>query len=116
MLSGEPFPLETGPDGVIRLRGTRITLDTVWVAFQDGATAEEILQQYPTLSLADAYQAIGYCLRNGALVAGYLARRRETGQEIRQSNESRWAPEGIRARLLALTCRPARMRPRAAIT
>ena len=99
-LDSEPFPLETGPDGVIRVRGTRVTLDTLWAAFQDGATAEEIVQQYPSLSLADAYQAIGYCLRNCALVAGYLAKRTESGEEIRASNESRWLPEGIRARLL----------------
>ena len=99
-LSREPFPLETGADGVIRVRGTRVTLDTVWAAFQDGATAEEIVQQYPTLSLADAYQAIGYCLRNSALLSDYLAQRNESGDEIRRSNESRWPPEGIRARLL----------------
>jgi uncharacterized protein (DUF433 family) len=99
-LSLEPSPLETGADGVIRVRGTRVTLDTVWAAFQDGATAEEIVQQYPALSLADAYQAIGYCLRNGALLAGYLAKRNESGDEIRRSNESRRPPEGIRARLL----------------
>jgi len=99
-LGSGPFPLETGPDGVIRVCGTRVTLDTVWAAFQDGATAAEIVQQYPSLFLADAYQAIGYCLRNGALLAGYLAKRGPGGEEIRRSNESRWPPEGIRARLL----------------
>lgn len=99
-LSRESFPLEMGPDSVIRVSGTRVTLDTIWVAFQDGATAEEIVQQYPALSLADAYQVIGYCLRNGALLAGYLAKRNESGDEIRKSNESRWPPEGIRARLV----------------
>ncbi len=99
-LNSEPVPLETGPDGVIRVRGTRVTLDTVWAAFHEGATAEEIVQQYPSLSLADAYQAIGYCLRNAAQVARYLAKRSESGEEIRKSNESRWPPEGIRARLL----------------
>jgi uncharacterized protein (DUF433 family) len=99
-LSNEPFPLETGADGVIRVRGTRITLDTVWAAFNDGATAEEIVQQYPTLSLADTYQAIGYCLRHTAIVDRYLATRGEAAGTIRASNESRWRPEGIRARLL----------------
>ena len=96
----EPVPLETNSDGVIRVRGTRITLDTVWFAFREGATAEEIVQQYPTLSLADAYQAIGYCLRNPSELDAYLARRSLSIQEIRSSNESRWRPEGIRDRLL----------------
>jgi uncharacterized protein (DUF433 family) len=99
-LSSVPFPLEMGPDGAVRVRGTRVTLDTVWAAFNEGATAEEIVQQYPSLSLADAYEAIGYCLRHPALVAGYLATRIESAEEIRTSNESRWRPEGIRARLL----------------
>jgi uncharacterized protein (DUF433 family) len=99
-LNREPFPLQTGTDGVIRVHGTRVTLDTIWGAFREGATAEEIVQQYPSLSLADAYQAIGYCLRNPPLVAVYLAERGEKAEEIRKSNESRWLPEGIRARLL----------------
>jgi uncharacterized protein (DUF433 family) len=99
-MNSEALPLETGSDGVIRVRGTRVTLDTMWSAFHEGATAEEIVQQYPSLSLADAYQAIGYCLRHPALVAGYLSKRNDLGEEIRKSNESRWRPEGIRARLL----------------
>ena len=99
-LSSGPLPLETGPDGVIRVRGTRVTLDAVWAAFSEGATAEEIVQQYPSLSLADAYQAIGYCLRNPVLVERYLTARSDSGEEVRRSNESRWSPTGIRARLL----------------
>lgn len=95
-----PFPLETGSDGVIRVCGTRITLDTVWAAFNEGATAEEIVQQYPSLSLADTYQAIGYCLRHRDVIEAYLAKRSESAEDIRRSNESRWRPEGIRARLL----------------
>jgi uncharacterized protein (DUF433 family) len=99
-LSSESLPLETGADGVIRIRGTRITLDTLWASFNHGATAEEIVQQYPTLSLADVYQAIGYCLRYPSVLEAYLAKRNESAREVRRSNESRWQPEGIRARLL----------------
>jgi uncharacterized protein (DUF433 family) len=100
-LTTEPLPLEADSDGVIRVRGTRVTLDTVWCAFNEGATAEEIVQQYPSLSLADAYQAIGYCLRHPSVLEEYLARRSQSIQEIRASNESRWPPDGIRARLSA---------------
>ena len=59
-LTTEEIPLQTGADGVIRVRGTRITLETVVAAFADGATAEEIAQQYPSASLPDIYQVIGY--------------------------------------------------------
>ena len=99
-LNFEPFPLQADSDGVIRVRGTRVMLDTIWAAFQQGATAEEIVQQYPSLSLADTYQAIGYGLRNPTVLDAYLAKRTEAAEEIRGSNEHRWRPEGIRSRLL----------------
>jgi uncharacterized protein (DUF433 family) len=54
----EPVPLQTDADGVIRIGGTRVTLDTLAAAFDAGATAEEIVQQYPSLALADVYSVI----------------------------------------------------------
>ena len=51
-------PLFTDPHGAIRVRGTRVTLDTIVTAFHAGATAEEIAQKFPTVSLADVYQII----------------------------------------------------------
>jgi uncharacterized protein (DUF433 family) len=97
----EPVPLVQDADGVMRVRGTRITLDTVIAAFRDGATAEEIVQQYPSISLADVYLVIGFCLRHSSELEAYFAQRRETGRTTRQFNESTWPPDGIRDRLLA---------------
>ena len=51
-LTIEPIPIVLGEDGVMRVRGTRVTLDTVLSAFSEGATAEEIAQRYPSISLA----------------------------------------------------------------
>jgi hypothetical protein len=53
--------------------------------------------QYPSLSLADVYQMIGYCLRHSSERDAYLAQRRNT----RGHNESTWPADGIRDRLLA---------------
>lgn len=39
----DPVPLDTDRDGVFRVGGTRVTLDTVVGAFTDGATPEEIV-------------------------------------------------------------------------
>ena len=97
----EPIPLEQDADGVMRVRGTRITLDTVFAAFREGATAEEIVQQYPSISLADVYQVIGYCLRHSSELEAYLSERRATVRATREHNESTWPPDGIRNRLLA---------------
>jgi len=96
----ETIPLESDAEGVIRIGKTRVTLDTIVTAFTDGATAEEIVQQYPSVLLADVYSVIGYYLRRRAEVEAYLKRRQQQAAEIRQQNESRFDPTGIRERLL----------------
>lgn len=97
----ETVPMVTGADGVIRVSGTRVTLDSILLAFNDGATPEEIAQQYPTVPLADIYHLIGYCLRHTAEMEEYLRRRLRESQEVQQQNEARWRPDGVRQRLLA---------------
>jgi uncharacterized protein (DUF433 family) len=97
----ETLPLTTDPDGVIRVGKTRVTLDTVVAAFTEGATAEEIVQQYPSVLLADIYSVIGYYLRRRSEVEAYLNRRQRQAAQIRKQNESRLDPIGIRERLLA---------------
>jgi uncharacterized protein (DUF433 family) len=97
----QPVPLETDRDGVIRMRGTRVTLDTIVEAFRRGATAEEITQQFPTLALADVYAVLGYYLRHEAEVAAYMAGRAEARESVRLENERRFDPQGVRDRLVA---------------
>ena len=55
----QAVPLAQDQDGVIRVAGTRLTLDTVAHAFERAATAEEIVQQYPALPLADVCSVLG---------------------------------------------------------
>ena len=95
------IPLETDTHGVIRVGGTRVTLDTVVYAFRQGATPEEIVYQYPALNLPDVYAVVSYYLQNQGEVEAYLREREEVAQKVRQENEARWDPVGIRERLLA---------------
>ncbi|NDJ75504.1 MAG: DUF433 domain-containing protein [Chloroflexi bacterium] len=88
-------------EGVARVGGTRVTLDTVVYAFNRGATPEEIVQQYPALKLADVYGAIAYYLQFRADVDAYIALRERDAARIRQANEARFESAGSRARLLA---------------
>lgn len=97
----EVIPLTVDAHGVVRVGSTRVTLDTVIAAFADGATAEEIVQQYPSLQLADVYSVIGYYLRHTAEVVAYLQQRRVQRDAVRQQNEARFDPQGVRERLLA---------------
>jgi uncharacterized protein (DUF433 family) len=101
MIAHEPLPLQAMEDCVVRVGGTRVTLDTVVAAFEQGATVEEIVQQYPSLHLADAYAVIGYFLRHRSEVEAYLAKRGEDSRRVRHENEARFDPTGVRARLLA---------------
>jgi uncharacterized protein (DUF433 family) len=97
----EIIPLLTDSTGVIRVGGTRVTLDTVVGAFCNGATAEEIVQQYPSLNLADVYYVIGYYLRRTTEVEAYLEARKVDAESLQKRNEARFDPQGVRARLLA---------------
>lgn len=97
----EPAPLEVDSDGVARVGKTRVTLDTVVTAFLEGATAEEIGEQYTSLQLSDIYSVIGYYLKHKAEVDAYLLERQRQSAVIRQAAEQRFNPIGIRERLLA---------------
>ena len=100
-ITTEPVPLETDADGVVRVGGTRVTLDTIVAAFTKGATAEEIVYQYPSLNLADVYSVIGYYLQRCSDIEAYLRWRQRQADEVREQNEAQFDPHGIRDRLLA---------------
>ncbi|MBA2533411.1 MAG: DUF433 domain-containing protein [Rubrobacter sp.] len=101
----EPIPLTSDRDGVVRVTGTRVALDAVVAAFEEGATAEELAQQYPSLRLADVYAVIGYYLRHRPEVGEYLRHRQQEATEVRLTNEVRSDPAGVRDRLLARRAR-----------
>ncbi len=94
-------PLSQDEAGVLRVTGTRVSLDSVIYAFQTGATPEEIVQQYPTLNLKDAYAVINHYLQNQTEVETYLAQRQVERQELKKEIESRFDPRGVRERLLS---------------
>jgi uncharacterized protein (DUF433 family) len=97
----DTIPLIAAPDGVLRINGSRVSLDTLISAFRDGATPEEIVQQYPSLPLGDVYEVIGYALRHPEEVESYFKERQNSSAEVRAANELRANPDGIRERLLA---------------
>jgi uncharacterized protein (DUF433 family) len=100
-LKNDPLPLWTDQDGVIRVWGTRVTMDTVVGAFQQGADAREIVERYPSLSLADVHGVISYYLRHRTEVEEYLRERKRQAEEVQRQNEARFDPQGLREKLLA---------------
>ncbi len=100
-VNAEPVPLFTDADGVVRIGSSRVTLDTLIEAFQDGMTAEGIVEQYPSLGLDDVYTVIGYYLKHQVEAEAYLRNRLKKAAEVRRENEARFSPTGVRDRLLA---------------
>ena len=101
MLVAKPAPLQADEDGVLRVGGTRVRLETIVDALNNGCAAEEILMNYPSLKLADIYAVITYYLWNRKVVEVHLEERRRLAERVRQKNETHFPPQGIRDRLLA---------------
>lgn len=100
-VKSQTIPLKADLDGVMRVGETRVTLDTVVHAFEQGHTAEEIIIHYPALKLADVYAVIAYYLNNQAAVEAYLRRQEEATQKTWEQIEARPDYQRFRQRLIA---------------
>jgi uncharacterized protein (DUF433 family) len=106
-VQAEAPPLREDASGALRVGASRVLLELVLRAFQDGATPEAIVQRYSTLALPDVYAVIAYYLRHRSEVEGYLAQREQKAEEVRQRLERQQGDLGeTRARLLARQVRP----------
>jgi len=101
-LERETPPLREDETGAVRVGNSRVLLETVIRAFQDGAPPESIVHRYTTLSLSDVYNTIGYYLRHQDAVEAYLSQREQLAETVQQ-RLSDIQPDltFIRARLLS---------------
>lgn len=60
-------------NGGLYVAGTRVSLDSVVIRFQQGASPEKIVQSFPALKLSQVYGAIAYYLENETTVKEYIA-------------------------------------------
>jgi uncharacterized protein (DUF433 family) len=98
-------PLRVVEGGAIRVGNTRVSLDSVIFAFENGATAEEIMQRFPSLKLVDIYGTIAYYLEHRDEVLEYLARRDKEAEEIREKVEAKFPATDLRNRLMKRAAR-----------
>lgn len=88
--------------GALRVGTSRVLLELVLRAFQDGATPERIVQMYETTNLADVYSVISYYLRHREEMDDYLDLRERMAEEVKQRiDEHQGDLAEIRERLLA---------------
>ncbi len=69
-------------DGALRIVGTRVSLDSVIIRFQEGASPEKIVHAFPALKLSQVYGAIAYYLDNERVINEYIA---EDQRELERS-------------------------------
>lgn len=100
-LASEAPPLRRDAHGAYRVGTSRVLLDVVVAAFEQGATPEGIVQSYPTAGLADVYGVIAYYLRHRDEVRAYLAERERLAEENMAKALAHPDAVRIRERLLA---------------
>ena len=102
MASLEPtqtVPLTMGEDGTIRITGSRVTLDCVIDEFKRGATAEQIQDDFPSLTLRQVYGTIAYYLEHTETVEEYLREQDEAAEATRRWLESQQDTTVLRERI-----------------
>jgi len=101
-VQAEVPPVREDTAGALRIGNTRVLLELVIRAFQDGATPEAIVQRYSTLTLAEVYAVIAYYLGHPDDVDSYLSQREQQAHETEKSVQARQDDlNDIRQRLLA---------------
>ena len=82
-LSPISVPLFWAEEGqVVRVCGTRISLDIIVTRYRQGYTPQMIAESYPGVGLANAFSVIAYYLHNKEAVHDYLCEREERAHEI----------------------------------
>ena len=95
------LPIRIDTDGAVRVGPTRVTLETVLWTYQNGETAEGIVESYPTLDLADVHAVLAWYYRHHDQAEAYLAEVRRIGDELRAKIEADPRNRALRARLIA---------------
>ena len=93
-------PLRRDEAGGLRIRDTRIPLERVIYAFNQGDTPEQIVYSFDTLKLADVYAIISYYMQHREEVDDYVLKREQEADQVQREIEAQFPPDGRRERLL----------------
>jgi uncharacterized protein (DUF433 family) len=105
---GEPSYVESR-EGIYRVTGTRVSLDSIVYAFLDGHTAESIQQSFPVLTLEQVYGTITYYLAHQEAIEAYLREQEaafETLKETLRRNNPQMAQRIAAIKQQRQTARP----------
>lgn len=95
------LPLTRWQDGSIRIGTTRVLLELLIHAYNEGRSPEEIAISYPTLKLSEVYGAITYYLENQMQINAYIAQREQEAEALWDTIEADPQQKQLRAKLIA---------------
>lgn len=102
VFEAEAPPFQEDAKGGLRVGNSRVLVELVIQAFQDGATPEAIAQRYPTATLTDLYGVIAYYLRHRTAMDTYMAMRERQAETVQKRiEEQQRDTTELRNRLLA---------------
>ncbi|MBI1764796.1 MAG: DUF433 domain-containing protein [Acidobacteria bacterium] len=84
----QTVPLTQTPEGVIRVTGTRVPLDTILHHYKQGASAEEITNRFPAVSLCQVHAVLAYYLSHRAELDAYLQKQEEADAAFQKQLEA----------------------------
>jgi uncharacterized protein (DUF433 family) len=87
-LAADPLPIRLDEGGTYRVGPTRVRLDSVVFLYNQGSSAEQIVDNFPSIKLADVYAVISYYLRHQADVDAYIRDQEEKSQRLREKLEA----------------------------
>jgi uncharacterized protein (DUF433 family) len=84
----ETVPLVQWEDGSIRVRNSRVTLDTIVGRMKVGDTVEEIHDGFPTVALTQINEILTWYFDNKPAADEYLEEGEREAEELRKKIES----------------------------
>jgi uncharacterized protein (DUF433 family) len=94
-------PLVFLNDGTIRVANSRVSLDSIVAEFKKGSTAEQIQEDFSSLSLREIYSALAFYLEQTEFVEDYLKKQRSETVESISFIESQLPNGELRANIRA---------------
>lgn len=86
MSTEDPYVEER--DGRYYVRGSRVPLTGLSLLWQEGASAEYIVENYPSLSLAQVHGALAFYLEHRALIDQHQVEDRTRGDAARAAKRA----------------------------
>jgi uncharacterized protein (DUF433 family) len=76
-------------EGVYRVAGRRVSLDSIVYGFREGLSPETIAENFPALTLEQVYGAIAFYLANQPAVDQYLREGEKLSEELQFESRHR---------------------------